>query len=413
VFQLVAARRLRRGLFRRVVVFFASVTAVLAGLVAGPMAQEAGAPLPPWQPGNLDIHVINTARGDAALLILPDGTTLQFDAGDGGAIPGTPRGVPPVYDTSRPIGERIARYITRVVEHFREPALDYALVSHLHDDHMGAYPELARHLPIGTLLDRGWPDYGPPAPPSASSESSQRYLAFVRANADRMARFVAGRDDQITLRRAPQEYPEFTVRNIAVNGEVWTGVGHATRSRFPENWQALPAVDHPTENQSSLGIRVSYGRFDFYTGGDIPGMVRPGYPSWQDIETPVAQAVGAVDVAAVNHHGNRDSTNAYFVAALQPRVWILQVWSSDHPAHDVLDRMLSRRLYPGDRDVLATNMSPANRAVIGTMLDQLRASRGHIVIRVDRGGETYRAFVLDDADESLRVTAVHGPYRSR
>src|SRR5690606_16392320 len=131
----------------------------------------------------------------------------------------------------RPIGERIARYVRRVLEPFREPALDYALVSHLHDDHMGAYPELARHVPIGTLLDRGWPDYGPPAAPSDSG-SGGRYLTFVRANPGRVARFGAGRDDQITLRRAPQEYPEFSVRNIAVNGDVWTGVGQATRSRF-------------------------------------------------------------------------------------------------------------------------------------------------------------------------------------
>lgn len=391
----------------------ALLAAVVTVLLVPPVvAQEVGAPLPPWQPGTLDIHFINTARGDAALLVLPDGTTLQFDAGDGGAVPGTPRGVPKVSDSSRPVGERIARYVERVLQPFREPALDYALVSHLHDDHMGAFPELSRHLPIGTVLDRGWPDYGPPAAPGASGASGT-YTAFARANASRMARFEAGRDDQITLRRAARDYPEFSIRNLAVNGDVWTGVGQATRSRFPEDWQALPAADHPTENQSSLGIRVSYGRFDFYTGGDIPGMLRPGFPAWQDIETPVAQAVGAVDVAVANHHGNRDSTNAYFVSALQPRIWILQVWSSDHPAHDVLDRMLSRRLYPGDRDVFATNMAQSNRDVIGTMLDRLASSRGHIVVRVEKGGASYRVVTLDDADESLRVTSVHGPYQSR
>ncbi|MCC6165274.1 MAG: hypothetical protein IT182_18160 [Acidobacteria bacterium] len=55
-------------------------------------AQTVGAPLPAWQPGTLDIHIINTGRGDAALLVLPDGTTLQFDAGDGGRPAGSPRG---------------------------------------------------------------------------------------------------------------------------------------------------------------------------------------------------------------------------------------------------------------------------------------------------------------------------------
>ncbi|MGA1147464.1 MAG: hypothetical protein ACO3YU_10775, partial [Candidatus Nanopelagicales bacterium] len=86
---------------------------------------------------------------------------------------------------------------------------------------------------------------------------------------------------------------------------------------------------------------------------------------------------------------------------------------SDHPGHDVLDRMLSTRLYPGDRDVLATNMSQANRDVIGPLLDRLISNQGHIVIRVEPGGKTYRAIVLEDADETMNVKAVFGPYESR
>jgi hypothetical protein len=91
----------------------------------------------------------------------------------------------------------------------------------------------------------------------------------------------------------------------------------------------------------------------------------------------------------------------------------LQVWSSDHPGHDVLARMLSKRLYPDDRFVLATNMPQANRDVIGPLLDELLSQQGHIVIRVEPGGARYRALILEDADESMQVKAVHGPYSSR
>ena len=382
-------------------------------VAAGPAyAQQVGAPLPAWQPGQLDIHIINTGRGDAALIIGPDGTTIQFDAGDGGAPVGSPRGVPVRPDTTRTPGEWIARYVSRVVSPFRTPAIDLAAVSHLHDDHMGAFADLAARVPIAKLFDRGWPEYDaaglvPPTPQAGT------YLAFARAEPSRMARFEAGRADQIRLMRAPNEFPDFTVRNLFVNGRVWTGSGTTTRSRFPENWPSLPPHDRPTENESSLGIRVSYGSFDFYTGGDIPGRARPGTSDWHDIETPVAQAVGAVEVAAVNHHGNRDSTNASFVSTLQPRLWILQVWSADHPGHDVLDRMYSTLLYPGDRDVLATSVSPSNRIVIGPLLDRLASASGHIVIRVERGGAPYRALIVDDANESMHVKAVLGPYHSR
>ena len=46
------------------------------------------------------------------------------------------------------------------------------------------------------------------------------------------------------------------------------------------------------------------------------------------------------------------------------------------------------------------------------MLDRLLSSQGHILIRVEPGGGSYRAIVIEDADESMRVKAVHGPYGS-
>src|SRR5262245_16960508 len=85
-----------------------------AGLLAAFLPTPAlaaplvGQPLPRWTPGTLDIHQINTGRGNAALFVLPDGTSLLLDAGDGGNPP--PRGTGPRPDGSRPPAEWIARY---------------------------------------------------------------------------------------------------------------------------------------------------------------------------------------------------------------------------------------------------------------------------------------------------------------
>ena len=43
---------------------------------------EQGKPLPVWSEGYLDIHFINTGRGECCFYILPDGTTLLVDAGE-------------------------------------------------------------------------------------------------------------------------------------------------------------------------------------------------------------------------------------------------------------------------------------------------------------------------------------------
>lgn len=385
-----------------------SAAALLLALVTLPAAQSPNDVLPKWTPGTLDIHHINTGRGNASFIMMPDGTTMLLDAGNGGRVP--PRGTPPKPDASRPPGEWIARYITAM----GATRIDYGFVTHFHDDHMAAIVDVARRLPVTTMFDRAWPDYAYPAADHAEFKNDyfQAYRGYLQKGATKGQRLTPGRNDQIVLLRDRAKYPDFAVRNIAANGEVWTGAGSETRHHFPK-LDGLPRADWPTENMSSQSIKMSYGRFDYYSGGDIPGNVRPGYPAWQDVETPVAKALGPVDVAVLNHHGNRDSQNAFFVSTVRPRAWIIPVWSSDHPGHDVLDRMYAERLYPGPRDVFATNMIEANKIVIGTLLDRLASSQGHIVIRVAPGGATYQVLVLDDSAETYRVTKVFGPYSSQ
>ena len=387
----------------------AALTAAVAILVAIRIgAQTPGEVLPKWTPGTLDIHQINTGLGNAAFLMLPDGTTMVIDAGHRQNVP--PRATPPKPDASRPPGEWIARYLAAM----GATAIDYGYLTHFHDDHMNALVDLAHRVPMRKMIDRAWPDYAYPSADHREFEAKPflQYRDFLKQGATTAERLRPGRADQIVLVHAPAKYPDFEVRNVSSNGEVWTGQGTATSARFP-GLEGIARDDWPTENMCSNVIRLRYGKFDYFSGGDIPGRPRPGYPEWHDVETPIARAVGAVDAAVLDHHGNRDSTNALFVATLRPRIWIIPVWSSDHPGHDVLDRMYSERLYPGPRDVFATNMIEANKIVIGPLLDRLASSQGHIVIRVAPGGASYRVLILDDSAETYRVQKVFGPFASQ
>ena len=384
-----------------------SALAVIALAVALSANGQVGDTLPKWAPGTLDIHQINTGRGNAAFLMLPDGTTMLIDAGNGGNLP--PRGTPPRPDASRTPAEWIVRYVRAM----GAERIDYSVVTHFHDDHMGAMAAVIQSISMVTTFDRGWPEYSYPSVDHAEFKRPDfvAYRELVAKGVTKGERLRPGRNDQIVLTRERARFPEFRVQNIAANGEVWTGAGASTTRLFP-GLAGVPPADWPTENMSSLAIRMSYGKFDYYTGGDMPGRPRPGYPAWHDVETAVARAVGPVEAAVVNHHGNRDSTNEFFVSTLRPRLWIIPVWSSDHPGHDVLDRMYSTRLYAAPRDVLATNMIDANRLVIGPLLDRLASSQGHILIRVAPGGATYQVFILDDATETYHVRKVIGPFTS-
>lgn len=353
-------------------------------------AQTVGEVLQPWTPGTMDIHQISTGRGNSALFIFPDGTTMLVDAG--ALIGKNPRWVPERPDASHTPGEWIVRYVRRMLRHDSSVKLDYFLLTHFHADHMGGLSEESRtsqdgqyrlsgitevgdSIPIGKLMDRGWPDYQYPAP--LQDKVVENYRAFVKWQVEHkgmtIERFQPGRRDQVVLLRDTGRYPDFELRNIMANGEVWTGTGSNTRQQFPA-LQDVPPEDRPNENMCSAGFRLSYGKFDYFSGGDIPGIPYEGFPQWHDVETPVAQAVGPVEASLMNHHGYIDSLNAYFVGALRPRVWILNVWDSAHPTARAYHRLQSARIYPGPREVFATSMHEANRLVV-VGLDKLASSR--------------------------------------
>ena len=399
------------------------------------MHPSAGQLLPPWTKGTMDIHHINTGRGDSTFMIFPDGTTMILDAGSiDPTAPRTnsPRNTPPRPNGDRQPGEWIARYIAHIHPDKTSPRVDYAVISHFHSDHMGALSsvspmsksanyhltgitEVAEHIEIDTLLDRGYPNYDYPEQ-LLTDPRNANYHAFIdwqiRKNGMRVQRFQPGRNDQIVLRKNRRSYPDFEVRNIVANGEVWTGVGACTRHILPPI-EYLELDEYPCENACSIGLRISYGKFDYFNGGDITGIIDLGDPLWLDIETPVAQAVGPVEVNVLNHHGNRSSVNEYYLRALRPRVHILSVWSSDQPGQDVLRRILSEKLYPGPKDVFATNILESNRLVIGELIDQITCDRGHILVRVEPNGDFYWIIILDDTSESFEITGVFGPYESR
>ncbi|WP_414902370.1 metallohydrolase [Sphingomonas flavalba] len=405
---------------------------------AAPASAVVGQALAPWSEGYLDIHHINTGRGNAAFFIFPDGTSMIFDAGaledDWG------RNVAPLVlglalpNPSRRPGEWIADYI----DQFKRPGMagiDYALISHFHADHYGrvqftspasahgnwklaGITDVAERWPLGTLIDRDYPAYDfPVAQRGTKDKSLSNYFRFADGLAtsgrSKVERFAVGRDDQIVLKYDPERYPTFSVRNIAANGAVWTGSGSASRNVLDVG-QIADGKGKFNENPLSLMIRLDYGDFDYVTGGDTTGVHTPDQPEWFDMESKIAPVVGEVDALSLNHHGNRDATNADWLRALQPRIIVQQTWTSDHPGGDVVARITSKTLWPGQRDIFATHIQEPTKIAIGPWLTRnYRSMDGHVVIRVQPGGGAYDVYILDDRSTDRKVKAHFGPYQSR
>lgn len=407
------------------------ITCCLCGTVNAKdiyVAAPAGTVLPPWKEGYLDIHHINTGCGNATFCILPDGTTLLIDAGENKV--GDERHVPAKPNNSKAPGQWIAEYI-KMFSPDRTPVIDYCLVTHFHKDHIGGVlerkslkggyyltgvSEVNEYIPIKKIIDRDYPDYNF-IRPAETEKFFYNYLEFTnylkQSNPDIMERFRVGANDQFKLKHNPEAYKYlFEIRNLIANGTMWTGRDGEIKSLFPD-LSGVSKGNWPNENSLSCAIKLSYGKFNYYTGGDLTGYPKPGRPSWHDLETPLAPVIGEVEVCVVNHHGYDNATNDTFVSTLKPQVFVMHAWDALHPNHSTLTRMLAKQLYPNARDVFSTNMLEATRIVIGDLTKQMKSRQGHIVIRVNPGGGQYMVYVLEDGNTQRLVKSTYGPYICR
>lgn len=390
-----------------------------------------------WKQGYLDIHHISTGRGNACFIIFPDGTTMLVDAGDldtAAMNKALPIKVSPVKpNSSKTAAQWIVNYIKQVMPAGNKWQIDYALITHYHPDHFGTIEkktrksqkgnyklsgitEVAEYIPIRKMLDRG---YSFPAPVKQSHKVNyptfENYLSFTQQSRATMIteQLKAGSDTQIKLNYSPGAYPEFKVRNIKCNGTIWTGNGDETKEFLVADSMLDKKGEYP-ENPLSLAIKLSYGKFDYYTGGDNTGLKEYDKAPWFDVETPIANAVGQVEAMSLNHHGNRDATNGYFLQTLCPKIIIGQSWCSDHPGMEVFHRMASSYWCGEEKLLFATTVLPETKVTYGPWFVNAYASmEGHVMIRVKPGGDEYSVYVIDDKQAKLSIKKVYGPFISR
>ncbi len=390
---------------------------------------------PGWKKGEMDIHFIYTGRGEATFYIFPDGTTMLADVGDCQA------GVPmtdPKPNLSRRAGEWVARYILKVnpnAEH-----IDYYMLSHFHDDHMGSaaldapmtngrmpdykligIAEAGEYLRFGHFIDRGFPNYDYPQPVSDSNTCN--YRCFVswqkRKYNARQEAFRVGEKNQIALQKKPKKYAShFSIRNIAANGEVWNGTeGSTTRyyDMHPDNLSP-----NGNENTKSIALRIEYGPFAYFTGGDISCGLLDADGNSVNIESEAGKACGEVDVCKCNHHAFRDAMHPDFLRHVNAQVYINPVWDQYHTQPEIIARMLNqdrKAVRPNARHTMYLSqyiVEDARRKYASEeWMQKTCPYDGHIVVKVYDKGERYKIYRLSAEDENMAVLKVYGPFLSK
>ena len=401
------------------------ITILTMALAAAALSILAGCErnsLKPWTEGTLDIHYINTGRGESSFYVFPDGTTMLVDAA--GSLLKKHKHMPtaPKPDSTVSSGQVIINYIRHFAPKDNRDTLDYCILSHYHTDHMGDYSkklplhkdgnfrlssicEVGVGIPYRRLISRGDPTEVK-ASNTTREENMANFAKFVnwtvKHNGTRYEFFDPASDTQIVpVRHAVKD---FTVHNIAANGYYRTSLGANEAATDMPSKAELDASGDPKGYALSSAFILSYGPFDIFSGGDLQWAHKDVH-DYFDIEAPLSRTCRKVEVMKASHHCTKGANGPDIMGALQPDVVIANVWRDVQPNPGTL-----KDIYGASPDckVFLTNLHPDN--LISDYLDRITAAGGHIVVRVARGGKTYKVYTLDDTDSAYRITGVWGPF---
>lgn len=391
---------------------------------AAPDKPRVGQTLPDWSEGYLDIHAVNTGRGECTLMILPDGTTMVVDTGC--ALISEDDKTPPTAKKPNALSEP-EQVVINYFSHYIKAAsgkLDYLLISHWHGDHVGGAPtdatplhpqgqfylcgapKIASTIGVDKIVDRGF-DF--PRDNTKTYAAAANFKKFVEwsqsACSTGREEFRVGVTDQFVLRHDAARYPNFAVRNLVCNGVMWTGTGTETKNTFPSAAEVSAAGSY--ENICSNAFHLKYGAFDYFSGGDLSYAGRSTH-AWFDIEAQVATVVPQVEVMKAHHHGTANCNSSEMLKKLKPQAVIAHVWRDVQPNPATVARMYSAN---ADCNIFTTNLTENNKGVLGSsVVSRFNCTGGHIVVRVNPGGSLYYIYVLDDTNENYKVKQIHGPY---
>jgi competence protein ComEC len=234
----------------------------------------------------LDIYFIDVEGGQSTLIVTPAGQSMLIDAGYAG------------------FGGRDADRVSEAARDARVTSLDYLLVTHFHGDHAGGVPEVARRLPVRTFVDYG-------APIEKGAFTTDPFAAYQPLR-ERARQVHPKPGDRLPLTGVDVDVlsAEGMLAKTPMTGAAGAGQPNPACAGLGD----LPDPD--SENPRSLGIRMKFGAFTFLDLGDLPGK------NLAALACPV-NLIGHVDLYLVPHHGNVDTAIPAVVAAVTPRVAIL------------------------------------------------------------------------------------------
>lgn len=226
---------------------------------------------PCWALDALRVNVVDVGQSEAILIELPNYDTILIDSGDR-------------YD---------AKALIRFLESRNIQEINYLVVTHPHDDHIGGMDEVLEQYPVGTA-----------------------YCCNVQVPSSVNLSFM----EKLKAKEVPTMYPS--------SGDVLIEEPNLKLEVVSSSSQP-----HELLNNSSLVLKLTYGNKKFLFTGDA---------EFQAEGDMLASGVDLkADVLKMGHHGSGASSSAAFLKAVKPSIGLISVGKNKYglPGNSALNRM--------------------------------------------------------------------------
>jgi competence protein ComEC len=261
-------------------------TAMVGAIVALTFLVTAAASSALPEPKPLEIYFVDVEGGQATLFVTPAGQSLLIDTG----WPGN--------------AGRDADRIGVAAKKAGLSKIDFVLLTHYHVDHAGGAPQLFAKIPVGTFIDHGVNREPGDQPTEQSWENYQKLVS-----SHSVKRSIAKVGDILPIE--------------GLRAEIVSADGALLQKPLPGANTQNPACDKTeqrpvdqTENARSLGTILAFGKVRILDLGDL---------TWNkelELVCPINK-LGPVDVFIVSHHGWLQSNSPALLAAIAPRIAIM------------------------------------------------------------------------------------------